>query len=198
MLRATVEPASAWPVKAAPCSLALTVSSPATVAIVGSEGAAWSSWKTTAVVWAPAFPARSTKRAVRLLMPSAPRSAALTVKSTYPVVMSPAVKVRTTGVAKVCPPRSSSTRSPGTRSVLPTGTVTRKVVLAASTAFSQASSSALPCGAIVGVPAGATRSSSKLTATLAVPRLPAASVITAVSPFSPSDPSSWPRTVKST
>ena len=64
MLNATVEPASAVPLIAAVCSLALTMLSPATAEIVGADGASVSTviWRVPAVEVLPAASVTFTDR----------------------------------------------------------------------------------------------------------------------------------------
>ena len=118
---------------------------------VGAEGAVASSVKASAALRALALPALSVIRAVRDLAPSRPRSAALTVKSTYWLTMSAALSVAIFGVANATPPSSRSTLSPAAASAPALGSDTRTTVVWASTAFRRPSSrSWLPCSARVG------------------------------------------------
>ena len=175
---------------------------PASSSVMTTVGAVASSVKSTDALAALAFPATSVMTAVRLFAPSAPRSARVTVTSTWPASRSSSLRTTVFGGVNAAPPSRSSTVSPATGSTPVVGNVTRKVVLAASAAFITPSFSSLvpPSGtssASVGA-AGAVVSSVKVTAPLAVPTLPASSVIRAVRLFTPSLPRSAASTVKST
>ena len=163
-----------------------------------SSGAVVSREKVSARLGVLTLPATSVIVADRLLLPSGPRSAAATLKSTWPAARCAAVSVTALGVAKAWPSSLSSRRSPATGSDPVVGSVTRKLVLCASAALMRPSArSALPCSARAGA-AGAVASSVKTSASLCSPALPALSVTTAVRLLAPSTPRSPAMTVKST
>ena len=195
---ATLAPASAVPLMVEVCSLALTTLSVATASIDGARGTPVSSANVRTPLPAPTLPAASVTRAVRVFCPSVPRSAASTVMSTWPAATSPAPSVTRLGVANAAPSSSSSTWSPATAFDPVCGRDTRKTVLTASALFMEPlERSALPCSASVAA-AGATVSSTKESAALDAPRLPATSTIAADRLLEPSAPSAAAVTVKFT
>ena len=88
---------------------------------IATPGAVVSSVITSAAV-VEVLPATSLNCAVIDLVPSAPRSPAVTVRLTLPAVMSVAVMVWVTGWASAEPPSSNCTVSPAT-TVEPSATV---------------------------------------------------------------------------
>ena len=169
-----------------------------TGAVEPSVGAVVSSTKATGALEAPGLPAASVICAVRLLAPSAPRSAAATVNSTNLLAMSAAPSVMNFGTANAAPPSSRSTRSPCAASEPVLGSPTRKTVLCASAALMGPSARCvLPCSARVGAD-GAVVSSVNVSGLPGTLALPAWSVITAVRLLAPSRPRSAAVTVNST
>ena len=163
-----------------------------------ASGGSVSSVKVTGALAAPRLPAWSVSTALRILPPSGPRSLAATLKSTLPPVMCASVSVTTFGVPNAAPPISNSSVSPATANDPVVGSVTRKLVSAASAAFMRPSArSSLPVSATLGA-AGAVVSSVKFRGADTAPGLPAASVMTALRLVSPSRPRSVAPTVKST
>ena len=118
---------------------------------VGAAGAVVSSVKASGRAAWPGLPAASVIAALRLFGPSRPSSEAVTVKSTRPWLTSAVPRMTTLGTANDVPPSSNSTWSPATALEPVLGSVTRKVVLAASAALMRSSlRSELPSSFTVG------------------------------------------------
>ena len=138
-----------------------------------------SSLNPTASLAVPKLSAASVILAVRLLAPSAPKSAANTVKSTKPAPTCSAVRVTVLGALlgtlNAEPPSNNSNLSPTTAVEPVVGNVTRNVVVVLSDAFIRPSArSVLSNSATLGA-AGAVVSTVKMLALL-LPSLPAASL----------------------